>query len=77
VYVLADFWERHPEVFQLIAANEMIEFIHTQKFSSEESAMYLLGLEKFPAFFKKCYDERQAIEKSKIVLSSQETEKEE
>lgn len=75
LYAIADFWEHQAGAMQLISANEMIEYIQTQKFSSEESAAFLLGLEKFPIFFKACKDERDRIERKRITPSSQNVEK--
>lgn len=66
LYAIADFWERYPGEIQLIATNELLDYIESKDFNKEQIEAFKEGLGKIPLFFQKCLDERQRIEASKL-----------
>ena len=62
MYVLADFWERHGNLIELIATNDIIEYTSTEEFDSKEFVNFRKGVKSFGTFCMTCWNERRLIE---------------
>lgn len=68
LYALSDFWERYASDVQLIATNELLDYIEDidRKFNSEQVDAFKEGLGAIPVFLQQCWEERQRIEAEKL-----------
>ena len=67
VYRVADFWDTNADLIELIAANELLEYATTERYTSEESSAFRAGLHKMGMFMARCADERKKIEELKAA----------
>ena len=72
LYAAADFYDRQPDVMELIIANELLHYAQNEQFTSEEFTAFSGGLMRFGMFFKECSDQRKLIEKNKIDIKEDE-----
>jgi len=72
LYAAADFYDRQPEVLELIIANELLTHAQNEQFNSDEFNAFSGGLTRFGLFFKECSDQRKLIEKNKIDIKGEE-----
>lgn len=68
LYALSDFWERYASDIQLIATNELLDYIEDEdrKFNYEQVEAFKEGLGAIPLFLQQCWEERQKIEAAKL-----------
>ena len=69
VYILADFWESHSEIIELITANGLLDYI-SGDIDSKQFAAFKTGIGYMGVFMANCSGERKFIENQKLKTAN-------